>query len=246
VRDSDLLSAVADLLWPGRCASCRALLARTAGGGLLRVLCPLCADAAVEVEPPACARCGLPFPGAGEDHLCAACLADPPGFARARARYVWGGPLADAVVRFKYRDCPHLAGPLGALLDPLVLGAAMPDLIVPVPLHPRRLRSRGYNQSALLARRVSLATGAPLVTKLLERTVETHSQAGLSRRERMRNLEGAFAVRAAGRWQGARALLVDDVVTTTATIRVCSAALAKAGIGEVEVISLARVAMLAR
>lgn len=233
---------MADLLWPGRCASCRTPLSHASDRGLLRVLCPLCADAVLEVEPPACSRCGLPFAGAGADHLCAACLADPPEFVRARARFLWGGPLADAVVRFKYRDCPHLAGPLGALLEPLAFAAAKPDLVVPVPLHPRRLRSRGYNQSALLARRVAKVAHAPLVTSLMARVLDTPRQAGLSRKDRMWNLTDAFAVPGARRWQGARVLLVDDVVTTTATIRVCSAALLAAGIGEVEVVSLVRAA----
>ncbi len=154
---------------------------------------------------------------------------------------VYGGALAEAVRRLKYRGRPDLARPLGALLAATVTSTGLrADLVMPVPLHPRKLRERGYNQSALLAGPVARAAGARLEARGLVRKRHTAAQASLSKRDRRDNIAGAFRVRATRAVQGKQILLVDDVATTGATLRACAAALLDAGAASVTAIVIAR------
>jgi ComF family protein len=193
------------------------------------------------VLPPACAGCGAPL--AGDAALCRACARplsrparDPhvPGLAACVAAVEFRGPVETWVHRFKYpaRGLAGLdPGPRAAVVA-LVLAAAArapgpaPDLVVPVPLHPRRLRRRGFNPAALLARPLARRSGAACDARALRRLRDTPSQTGLGRRERRRNLRGAFA---AARPLPACVWLVDDVVTTGATLAAAAAALRRAG-----------------
>ncbi len=156
---------------------------------------------------------------------------------------LYGGAVADALQRFKYGDRPDLARPLGALLR-RTLGEANQtapgatprlagDLVVPVPLHPRRLAERGYNQAALLARQVRGELGAGLATTVLLRQLDTPPQAKLGRAARTRNLQGAFRVVHPERLERRRVILVDDVATTGATLAACTEALVGAGVASV-------------
>lgn len=156
-----------------------------------------------------------------------------------RAALVYGGPVADAIRRFKYGDRPELA----SMLAPFLLEAAVPlggrvDRVVPVPLHPRRYRSRGYNPSTLLAVPVAKRLAVPLCTRRLRRVRDTPPQAGLSVQARDDNVRGAFA---ASRVRGERVLLIDDVRTTGVTAHACREALGAAGATEVWTLVLARV-----
>lgn len=220
-----------------------AFLARWALRALLHLL-----------APPACAACDAPSRGAplGPDAtFCAACEAtlapaeppaihDGPAFDEV-ASGAYRGALAAAVRRFKYGGRPDLAGPLGARLAAAIHDAGLrADLVVPVPLHPRKLRERGYNQAALLAGAVARAAGARVAARGLRRTRDTTAQASLSRRGRLDNLADAFRVRAPGAIRGKRVLLVDDVATTGATLRACAAALLGAGAASVTAVVLAR------
>ena len=189
---------------PPRCAACDGAV------GLLRVFCPSCARTVTGV-------------------------AHGPG--RPSAALVYGGAVARAIVRMKYEARPDLARPLGDLLwralEPYA-GALCETIVVPVPLHPTRLAERGFNQSALLARRVARCLGAPMVARALTRTRETRQQATLDRAARAENVESAFRVRLRARIEGRAILLVDDVMTTGATLSACEMALAAAGAGRIE------------
>jgi ComF family protein len=155
----------------------------------------------------------------------------------------YGGALARAIQRFKYEDQPHLATPLGALLrDACGRARLVADAIVPVPLHPRRLVERGYNQSALLARHVARKLGARVSTAVLLRVVDTVPQVELAREARCANVEGAFRVVRATALEGRAVVLVDDVSTTGSTLRACRRALLEAGATRVTSVVVARTA----
>lgn len=155
------------------------------------------------------------------------------------APFAFGGALAEAIKRTKYGARSDLGAVLGALLaGELARRATKYDLVVPVPLHPRRLAERGFNQSALIARPVAWALGATLHTRALERVRDTPPQAKLGRIERLGNMSGAFTAR--GDLRGKRVLVVDDVVTTGATLAACIGALAAHGAAEVGAVAVAR------
>jgi ComF family protein len=152
--------------------------------------------------------------------------------------FVYGGPLAEAIRRFKYHGRTEIAPALGQLLS----GAVLPyvgrvDLVMPVPLYPSRLRARGFNQAALLAKPVARRLGLPLDVMALGRIRDTAEQAGITRAERALNVKGAFVARAPRR--PSRVLLIDDVRTTGATLAAASEALLNAGYSSVHVLALA-------
>jgi ComF family protein len=187
------------------------------------------------LAPPECPACALPYePAGGELGLCPACapLIEPTPAARQppagdAAICLYQGPMADAIRRFKYADQRQLLRHFRPLLTAAVHPyAGLIDAVVPVPLHPCKLRERGYNPAALLAGPIAAALGVPFRTGMLRRVRETAVQAGLSREARARNVRGAFKARRAA---PARVLLVDDVRTTGATLHEAASCLAEAG-----------------
>ncbi len=152
---------------------------------------------------------------------------------------LYGGPAVDALTRFKYGLNPALARSLALMMLPVLEDTEL-DAIVPVPLHPKRLKERGFNQSALLARVLASRLRLPYHPTVLKRIKDTVAQAGLSRTARLANLKGAFLVPRPRAIRDKRLLLVDDVVTTTATIREASATLCRAGAATVSVCAVAR------
>ena len=236
-----ILSALADLLWVPRCVACNSFVTLAGGDSVCAAFCPVCIESLVPAESPRCPKCGLTFDGAGKDHLCGHCLADRPAFSSSYAPFLYGGALKQAILRFKYRPAPWLSTQLGRLFfgrDGVPL--AIPDVVIPVPSHPSRLRQRGFNQSALLARHAAAVYRVPLDTTTLRRTGEAMPQAGLNRAQRLKRLRGAFTANSTSRLTDTRVLLVDDVVTTTATVRAAAIALVSAGARRVDVLSLAR------
>jgi ComF family protein len=227
------------LILPRRCLACGTPVV---GEG---ALCAECWPAVRFLGPPLCAACGFPFefdPGAGA--LCGSCAAELPPFERARSVFVYDAASRGPLLAFKHADRTD-AAPTFARLMASAAADLLPDadMIVPVPLHRRRLLARRFNQSALLAQALGREAAIEAVPDLLVRTRHTPSQGGLSGSARRRNVTGAFAVRKgmADRIRGARVLMVDDVYTTGATVGACTAVLLRAGALAVDVITLARV-----
>jgi ComF family protein len=235
--------AMIDALLPPLCLGCHAVV------GTPGTLCAACWAKVGWLAPPLCACCGLPFefdPGiaTGEEVRCAACLRDPPAFARARAVFRYDEASRDLILAFKHADRTHAAPAFGQWLARAggeLLQQA--DIVAPVPLHWLRLAWRRYNQAALIARRAADAAGKRCVPDLLVRQRRTPSHGELGRAERRRNVRRAFAVpaRHACNVRGARILLVDDVFTTGATVDECAKTLLAGGAAAVDVLTLARV-----
>jgi len=233
------VSALLDFLFPPLCHVCRTFIP---DAGALHI-CPACREQMPAVGHPLCPVCGIPFQGAGDDHPCGACLTAPPAFDAARAALVYEGPCRDLVHAFKYRNKTHLRRPLALLtmecLSGFVASRAL-DLIVPVPLHPRRLRSRGFNQAVLLGDLLAREWRLPLARRALRRIRWTEPQINLAAHERRENVKGAFAVADPSLVAEKRVLLVDDVLTTGSTAEECSRVLKRAGATEVTVVTVAR------
>jgi ComF family protein len=192
---------------------------------------------------PLCPLCGVPFSGAGDDHPCSSCLKSPPHFHAARAALVHEGPGRDLVHALKYSGRTHLRRPLALLIVEQLTGfvaAHRPDLIVPVPLHVRRLRSRGYNQALLVGELLAREWRIPLRRQALKRLRWTEPQIRLAAELRRENVRNAFGVPDAAQVSGKRVLLVDDVFTTGSTVDEGSRVLVKAGAEQVLVVTATR------
>ena len=229
-----------DLVYPPRCAVCERFLGSKEDPGI----CSDCREGLREVCSPLCLRCGVPFDaGTGEDRLCGRCLREPPSYDAARGLLVYEGTALEAVHRFKYGGKTRLAGLLGPRLADLARAWLLPGLhplVVPVPLHLKRLRERGFNQSLLLARHVAAPQGWELDALVLRRSRWTPPQAALGKRQRRGNVRDAFVVETPQTVRGRDVLLVDDVSTTGSTLEACARALRQAGVGKVFALTLAR------
>ena len=233
-----LARLLVDVLFPPTCPSCREPVA--ADGNF----CGACFAKLRIIDAPICACCGIPFVIAVEpDTRCPECLTTKPDFDVARSALVYDAVSAPLITALKFNDqwagLERYVQMMQRIGQPLFIGA---DLLVPVPLHWRRLLRRRFNQSALLAYGLSARTGIACAPHLLQRAIYTKPQMKLAREERLRNVKRAFCVHmaAAASVQGKTIILVDDVVTTGATAEACARALKAAGANEVRVLSLAR------
>ena len=224
---SQVVSRGLDLLFPLSCVVC---------GRDGRFVCESCVEELPVLEKPYCSSCARP----GAKSVCHTCHVSPPRYNGIRAAYLMDGAAKNAVYALKYRDvrayAPHMAELLATRLGAHALSG---DVLVPVPLHRRRERSRGYNQSALLAKELSRHTGMVVEPELLARNRDTPPQVDLTGEgERRDNVEGAFtSTPAVG---GRRVLLLDDVVTTGATMSACATALKAMGAKAVSGLAFAR------
>lgn len=233
---ADQTSGLLDLFFPRLCPIC--LLNPVISTGDL-----FCSTCQADIHPlpgGCCPRCALPFRARGStSHLCEDCSRQPPPFRQVVAVGLYQGALKEALLRFKYSAHVELDRPLAALLAAALEGSAwQADLLVPVPLHVKKLRQRGFNQALLLTRLLACHLRKPLEKTLLERCSMAHSQQGLSARARRGNLRGAFYCNR--QLAGERLLLVDDVMTTGATLASCSQALLDAGASSVDALVVAR------
>lgn len=221
------------------------------------MVCGKCSRGFVPVSPPFCSACGIMFTSRrGENRRCGECIKKPKKFRVARAAAAFDGPVADCIHKFKYNGKLQLAHPLSVLLFSAFLvyvkmdlsGTDEVDRIVPVPLHMKRFRERGFNQAFLLVREWGMLAETlgiqkhfkTIDTKILFRKRNTASQTGLARDQRRRNIKNAFYVNPGSKISGERILLIDDVYTTGATVDECAKTLLKAGAGTVDVLTLAR------
>ncbi|MCS6294151.1 MAG: ComF family protein [Nitrospira sp.] len=226
---------------PADCATCGVPLTTDP----VSLFCTTCWEIIAPLRLARCSQCDRPLPSSvaltySPTHRCHHCTVRPPAYAKAWTLYPYLPPLQDAICLFKYRGKVSLAKPLGQLMIkglPASLGA---DLVIPVPLHPTRLREREFNQSLLLADQVATHLHLPLSFTNLVRTVPSEPQSTLSRKERMKNLRRAFAVRQPQLIARKRILLIDDVFTTGTTVNECAKVLRKAGAEAVLVLTLAR------
>lgn len=216
-------------------------------------VCRTCRETYTPIGPPLCRRCGMRFKSRiGASHLCGSCLSKPGFFTMARAVGVYEQVLMEVVHHFKYKGKIQLARPLGRCLFAEFIqhwGRQAVDVIVPVPLHVKRFRQRGFNQAYLLVKEwqhlaAALGIGPPTFRvdpQILARHRPTAPQSGLGRKQRQANLSKAVTVAKAQSIQGQYALVVDDVYTTGATAEACARTLLSRGAERVDILTLARV-----
>jgi ComF family protein len=229
-----------DVVYPAHCPGCGAATAEPGA------LCGPCWQSMPFITRPYCERLGTPFPvDYGGALLSPAAIADPPAFDRARAVALHQGVARAFVIRLKFSDRLDLAVSMGRLMHvaggELLAGA---DALVPVPLHWTRLLWRRFNQAEALARAIAAECGVPVATDLLRRARRTPQQVGLTRAQRIANLQGAFKVPEAARprIEGRALVLIDDTHTTGATLNAAARALRRAGAARIDVLTFSKVA----
>jgi len=231
--------ALLDLCFPPVCLGCK----KSLSPGPELQFCETCAAQIKFISEPFCPRCGLGFPhSAGGNHLCSACLENVWSFSLARSLAYYAGPLVNALQSFKYGGKTTGLASFQTLkkIQPITAALFDPNLIVPVPLHPDRLRERGFNQALLLAEAFFPDLKNRISSSLLTRSKWTAPQTTLSGSARRKNLKNSFHVDPGKNLTGKKILLVDDVFTTGTTVNECARVLVKAGAYEVQVLTLAR------
>lgn len=246
--------SVRDAFFPLRCQACgffldKEILGQKSDPGISDVLCERCALDLKNPESPMCMICGRSLNSGEADRRCGDCLTSPPYYDMVRSVYYYEGPARRIVHAMKYDGVIRLAGFMGnaicGLMDKDRLGGA--SVIIPVPLHPKKMRKRGYNQAGLISgvmEQILINSGHEDVFRdddVLKRVIDTRSQAGLHKKERAENVKNAFAVNRQNSVSGMGVILVDDVFTTGATVSACARMLKKAGAARVDVLTFARV-----
>ncbi len=231
---------ILDVFLPTSCSFCN----NPVGDSTIPYFCSVCWADFAPIQGPVCPHCGRPFdsPEAltnSPEHVCLACRRAPPLFDQALSIGYFEGPLREAVHQFKYRPCRSLGRPLGEWMATNVRMLTDIDVVMPVPLHKKRLKERGFNQALLLAHRMSETHGVPYCCDNLYRARPTRPQVELTGAERIRNVAGAFALRQPGEVIDRTIVLIDDVFTTGATMNECAGVLKAVGAARVIAFTLA-------
>lgn len=233
------LECLLSWIYPEKCRQCDVAIhfSPREDGPPNRFFCSACWEKIEDIGVFCCPVCSYPFQSAvalshSPDHVCGDCHADPPYFTKAFTPYRYEGALAKAIRLFKYEEQIVLAEPLVNLLIGPLAGLQI-DLVVGIPLHPLKLRSRSFNQSLLLAKGVSRHFSWPFHVNVMRRTRETLPQVGLSKKARQKNMRSVFSVQEQKMILDKRVLLIDDVYTTGATLKEGAKVLRKAGAKEV-------------
>jgi competence protein ComFC len=231
INHHTLISGFLNILYPSQCPAC----GNPSDTFLYSPICSSCWSRIKRFSGPSCAICALPF-ASEYATVCSQCMIKRPPFSKVIFFGIYDGVLAEAISQLKFHGLKRLSKPLGTLL----LNCELPviDGILPVPLSVKGLRERGFNQSLLMAKVLSKNLQVPLFMDILWKKKETLPQIGLSKKERSTNLKKAFEVK--GNIRGLRLLLIDDVMTTGATVTECSKVIMNAGAQEVIVLTLAR------
>ncbi|MEX0583217.1 MAG: ComF family protein [Sneathiella sp.] len=236
---NQMQKTVLDAVFPPGCVNCAEPI-DTPGN-----LCGRCWPEMTYISAPFCDICGYPFEYyAGDGMICAACLKRPPAYSKARAVLKYDEASRDMILGYKHSDQTNRAPTFAQWMYRAGMSLIEDcDVICPVPLHRQRLIRRRYNQSAMLAGELSKLSGKPAILDLITRKRQTRTQGGLSARARFRNVRGAFDVNPARGMllEGARVLLIDDVLTTGATVEACSKCLLGAGALNVDILTFSRV-----
>ncbi len=236
----EIFSSLMELLFPASCLACGQPAAQFSE----IMLCRSCLTEVKLIGEPLCSCCGRPFHNnSAEDHLCGLCLKGDYHFDMARALVHYRPPITTLISRFKYQGQTCCLKSFKAIQQELhgLTELKQPDLIIPVPLHIKRLQKRGFNQALLLARAFYPDHLRLINFQVLERHRYTAPQTGLNGRIRRHNLKNAFRVIERKEVAGKSILLIDDVFTTGTTVNECAKALKRAGAKEVQVLTLARV-----
>lgn len=234
-----LLNDVCDIVFPPRCLYCAENNLPAEGP-----FCSSCLEKIRFITDSLCPICGIPFfASPAQSHICGNCVTNRPRYTQARSMAGFETIIMEAIHKFKYgRNIT-----VGAALGSCMADFSFPDfdyseysLLIPVPLHIKRLRERGFNQSLLLARKLAEKHGLPVNFSLLKRHKFTLTQTGLNKAEREKNIKGAFIVEDRQKISGQSIILIDDVYTTGGTINECAKVLLKAGAEKVAALTLAR------
>lgn len=243
-----LIKNLLNMVFPPTCLLCGEFLWQeyAQADGIPLSICRTCFSEFRKISSPICPVCGRGFVSTTgqEDHLCEDCLRELPFYEASGAPYAYEGRMAQAISLFKYGQRSVAADSLGPLLATFArTWFEQPSeelLVMPIPLHPKRLRERGFNQSLLLARHVSRFLETGLDFRSLRRIKYTTPQTGLRGKERRKNVRGAFGIWKGRSLKGGRVLLIDDVNTTGSTLNECARVLKRAGCDKVFCLTLAR------
>lgn len=232
------MNILLDLIFPPRCVLCQTFMRSPDRSGI----CSICHSAVSYMKTPLCRICGVELAGdAGRNHLCGVCLVSVPPFFCARSIVKYEAAVRELLQRLKYMGDMTVATAIRGITEGVDVSLFNRcDVIIPVPLHFERLRSRGFNQSLFLAKIIFADHHGRIRPDWLRRMRSTTPQTGLSGMARRKNLKNAFHVRGGTDIAGSRVCLVDDVFTTGTTVSECSRALLQAGAVEVRVVTLAR------
>jgi ComF family protein len=233
-----MISRFFNIIFPPKCLNCNVIIGEVGG------LCSLCFEKINFTTSPSCAICAFPFEyDLGEEALCAACINHKPAYDKAFTVFTYNEHSKELIHKFKFADqtyaTPYFANWIKRAAKDALEDA---DIIIPVPLHKLRLYKRMYNQSALLAKAIARISNVKYNPYILKRIRNTTPQSGLSQKQRQGNVKNAFAInpKQLAAIKGKNIILIDDVMTTGATIEECCKILRKAGVSKIYVVTLAR------